>query len=215
MDITYFGHSSFRIKGKTATVVTDPYDPVDVGLKFPKHIAADIVTVSHGHKDHAAVAQIEENPYVVRGPGEYEIKGVGIIGLSTYHDEEKGVKRVKNTIYRIEIDGVALVHLGDLGHTLSTDQVDALDGVGILMIPVGGVYTIDPATAVEVINELEPSIVIPMHYGRADLNQKEFGGLAQLSAFLKEIGKEDVAAQPKLSITRDKLPSEMQVVVLE
>jgi len=215
MDITYFGHSSFRIKGKTATVVTDPYDPVDVGLKFPKHIAADIVTVSHGHKDHAAVAQIEENPYVVRGPGEYEIKGVGIIGLSTYHDEEKGVKRVKNTIYRIEIDGVALVHLGDLGHTLSTDQVDALDGVGILMIPVGGVYTIDPATAVEVINELEPSIVIPMHYGRADLNQKEFGGLAQLSAFLKEIGKEDVAAQPKLSITRDKLPAEMQVVVLE
>jgi len=215
MDITYFGHSSFRIKGKTATVVTDPYDPVDVGLKFPKHIAADIVTVSHGHKDHAAVAQIEENPYVVRGPGEYEIKGVGIIGLSTYHDEEKGVKRGKNTIYRIEIDGVALVHLGDLGHTLSTDQVDALDGVGILMIPVGGVYTIDPATAVEVINELEPSIVIPMHYGRADLNQKEFGGLAQLSAFLKEIGKEDVAAQPKLSITRDKLPAEMQVVVLE
>lgn len=215
MEITYLGHASFRLKGKTATVVTDPYAPDTVGLKFPKHIAADIVTVSHDHPDHNAIRQVEGSSYVVNGPGEYEIKGVGVIGISTFHDEEKGAKRGKNTIYRIEMDGLILVHLGDLGHTLSTDEVDALDGVDILMIPVGGIYTIDPAAAVSVINEIEPSIVLPMHYGRTDLNQKAFGSLAPRAAFLKEIGKEDVVPQPKLSVTKDKLPEQMQVVILE
>lgn len=212
MDITYLGHASFRIKGKNATVVTDPYSS-DIGLKFPKHIAADIVTVSHDHADHSAVREIEGTPYIVRGPGEYEVKGVGIIGLSTFHDEEKGAKRGKNTMYRIEIDGVSIVHLGDLGHTLGSGDVDALDGVNILMIPVGGVYTIDAAAAVSVVNEIEPSIVIPMYYGRPDLSASAFGGLAPLAAFLKELGKEDVTPQPKLSVSRDKMPEQMQVVV--
>ena len=148
MEITYLGHASFRIKGKTTTVVTDPYKPDHVGLKFPKHISADIVSVSHDHPDHNAIHQIEGAAYVVNGPGEYEIKGVGVIGLSTFHDEEKGAKRGKNTIYRIEMDGLSIVHLGDLGHTLSAEEVDSLDGVDILMIPVGGVYTIDAAKAV-------------------------------------------------------------------
>lgn len=204
MEINYLGHAAFRIKGKTATVVTDPYAPEHVGLKFPKHIAADIVTVSHDHPDHNAIHQIEGAAYVVNGPGEYEIKGVGIIGLSTFHDEEKGAKRGKNTIYRIEMDGLSIVHLGDLGHTLSVAEVDSLGGVDILMIPVGGLYTIDPAAAVAVINEIEPSIVIPMRYSRDEL-----------AAFLKEIGTENVVPQPKLTITKDKLPEQMQVVILE
>jgi L-ascorbate metabolism protein UlaG (beta-lactamase superfamily) len=215
MEITYLGHAAFRIKGKTATVVTDPFAPEDVGLKFPKHITADVITVSHDHPDHNATGEIEGTAYVVNGPGEYEIKGVGIIGLPTFHDEEKGAKRGKNTIYRIEMDGLSIVHLGDLGHTLSAEDVDALDGVDILMIPVGGFYTIDPAAAVSVINEIEPSIVLPMHYGRTQLNQKAFGALATREAFLKEIGKEDVVPQPKLTVTRDKLPEQMQVVILE
>jgi L-ascorbate metabolism protein UlaG (beta-lactamase superfamily) len=215
MDITYLGHSSFRIKGKTTTLVTDPYASEEVGLKFPKHVAADIVTVSHDHADHNVVDQIEGPPYVLHGPGEYEIKGVGVIGISTYHDEEKGEKRGKNTIYRMEMDGINIVHLGDLGHTLSADIVDELDGVDILMVPVGGIYTVDPAKAVEIINELEPSIVLPMHYGRPELVAKTYGELSTLAAFLKEIGKQEVVAQPKLSITKDKLPEQMQVVVLE
>jgi len=215
MEITYLGHAAFRIKGKNAIVVTDPYTPADVGLKFPKHITADIVTVSHDHPDHNAIHQIEGTSYVVNGPGEYEIKGVGIIGLSTFHDDEQGAKRGKNTIYRIEMDGLSLVHLGDLGHTLSTAEVDSLDGVDILMIPVGGFYTIDPAQAVSVINEIEPAIVLPMHYGRTDIDHKAFGTLATREAFLKEIGKEDVIPQPKLLVTKDKLPEQMQVVILE
>jgi L-ascorbate metabolism protein UlaG (beta-lactamase superfamily) len=137
------------------------------------------------------------------------------MGIPSYHDTEQGAKRGKNTIYRIEIDGLSIVHLGDLGHTLSAAEVDNLDGVDILMIPVGGFYTIDAAAAVSVINEIEPSIVLPMHYGRADLSEKIKSNLATRETFLKEIGKEDVVPQPKLMITKDKLPEQMQVVILE
>lgn len=214
MDITPLGHASFRIRGKVATVVTDPYDSASVGLKFPKHVEADLVTVSHAHEDHSSVAQVEGSPFVIQGAGEYEVKGVGVVGISTFHDGEKGATRGKNTIYRIEIDGVSIVHLGDLGHILSTTEIDVLDGVNILMVPVGGVYSLDPTQAVAVVQEIEPLIVIPMHYGRPELNQKVFSGLSPVSVFLKEIGKE-AALQPKLTITRDKLPAEMQVVILE
>ena len=205
MDITYLGHSSFKLSGKTSVVVTDPYDPTVVGLKFPKHTTADIVTVSHDHQDHNAVGELEGESFVVNGPGEYEIKGVGVVGLSVD----------KNTVYRIEIDGVSVVHLGDVGHVLTADQVDSLDGVDVLIVPVGGVYTVDAAGAAQIVHEVEPSIVIPMHYGRPELNQKTLGGLAPVAAFLKEMGKEGVQSQPKLVITKEKIPEEMQVVVLE
>lgn len=213
MDIVHLGHAAFKLRGKTTTVVTDPY--TDIGLKFPKHVEADIVTVSHDHTDHNGVGIIEGSPFVVSGPGEYEIKGVGIVGLSSYHDAEKGAKRGRNTIYRIDIEGVSIVHLGDLGHTLTTADVEHFDTVDILCMPVGGVYTIDAATAATIINEIEPSIVIPMHYHVPGLDEKMFADLAPLSVFLKEIGKEDVVPQSKLSITRDKLPETLQVVVLE
>jgi len=214
MDITYLGHSSFRIRGKSTVVVTDPYSP-DVGLKFPKHIEADIVTVSHDHGDHNCISQVEGNPFVIKGPGEYEIKGVGVVGMSVFHDEQKGELRGRNTIYRIEIDGISIVHLGDLGHMLTNDDIEALDGVNVLLVPVGGLHTIDAARASQIVNEIEPSIVIPMHYGRPELNQKIFSQLSPLSAFLKEIGKEDIIPVPKLNISKDKLPAETQVVVLE
>jgi L-ascorbate metabolism protein UlaG (beta-lactamase superfamily) len=175
MEITHLGNTSFRLKGKIATLITDP-----AVAKLPKHVMADIVTGSAG--------EVEGSPYVINGPGEYEIKGVGVIGRTIE----------KNTMYRIEIDGLSIVHLGDVNRTLSTEEVDSLDGVDILMIPVSGSAT------VPVINEIEPSIVIPMRYSRDEL-----------AAFLKEIGKEDVVPQPKLIVTRDKLPEQMQVVILE
>lgn len=215
MEITYLGHASFRIKGKTVTIVTDPYSPDVVGLKFPRHVSADIVTVSHDHPDHNASGQIEGSAYIINGPGEYEIKGVGVIGLATYHDEEKGAKRGKNTIYRIEIDGISIVHLGDLGHTLSSEDVDELDGVNILMVPVGGFYTINSSQAVAVVNEIEPNIVLPMHFGRSELPAKAFGNLTGYKQFLKEIGTEHVTPQPKLTLSKEKLSEQMQVMVLE
>lgn len=188
MEITYLGHAAFRIKGKTATVVTDPYATGGGALKFPKHVTADIITVSCDHPEHNATSGVEGMAYIVNGPGEYEIKGVGVIGH----------KSGKNTIYRIEIDGLSFVHIGDLDHALSSEEVDKLDGVDILLIPVGNTF------AVSVINEIEPSIVIPLGTSSD-----------QRTAFLKELGKEDVVAQPKLIMTRDKLPEQMQVIILE
>lgn len=215
MDISLLGHSSFKIKGKSATVITDPYDTALVGLKFPKDAEAAIVTVSHDHPDHNAVSAVGGSPQIISGPGEYDVAGVGIMGIASFHDNEKGKTRGKNTIYRIQIDGVSIVHLGDLGHALSSAEVESLDGVDILIVPVGGTYTIDAATACAIVQDVDPRIVIPMHYGNAALNQKEFGGLEPLSKFLKEIGKEDVIPQAKLSISKDKLPEQLQVVVLQ
>ncbi len=208
MDITSFGQSSFKIKGKTATLVTDPFDSPFTGLKFPKHIEANIVTVSHSHEDHNATAQIEGNPFIVAGPGEYEIKGVGIVGISSHHDSEK---KELNTIYRIEMDDLSIVHLGDLGRMLTSDEVDELNGVDILMIPVGGTYTIDASQAAKLVSEIEPSIIIPMHYLRPGLKFD----LAPVSAFLKEMAQETVTAQPKLIVSKAKLPEQKQIIVLE
>jgi L-ascorbate metabolism protein UlaG (beta-lactamase superfamily) len=212
MEITYLGHSSFKLRGKQVTVVTDPFG--DIGIKFPKHTSSDVVTISHDHDDHNQVSAIEGNPFIIKGPGEYEVKGVGIVGVSVFHDDEKGAKRGKNTIYRIELDGLSIVHLGDLGHALASQQVDELDGVNILLVPVGGVYTIDASQAAEVVAAVEPSIVIPMHYHTTSIDQKIFGSLAPVSAFLKEMGKVGTTPVPKLSITKDKLPEELQVVIL-
>ena len=214
MDITALGHSSFKIRGKQATVVTDPYASDMVGIKYPRSVTADIVTVSHDHADHNAVAVIGGNPFVVTGAGEYEVHGVGIIGVPSYHDSEQGAKRGRNTIYRIEIDGVVIAHLGDLGHPLSEQDIERLDGVDVLLVPVGGVYTINAAEAVKVVHDIEPAIAVPMHYLTDGMDTKAFGELSPVSAFLKEIGKEDVTAQEKLVVTKDKLPEELDVVVL-
>ncbi len=214
MDIISLGHSSFKLRGKSASVVTDPFG-AGVGLAFPKHTASDIVTVSHGHEDHNATSAVEGNPFIITGPGEYEIKGVGIVGIGVYHDDVKGEKRGKNTMYRIEMDGISLVHLGDLGHELSASEVDSLDGVDVLFVPVGGVYTIDASQAAKVVHEIEPTFVIPMHYNRSGLDQKNFSGLTGVEAFLKEMGKVGVEPGAKLTVSRDKLPEEMQVIVLE
>ncbi len=193
------GHSSFRIKGKSATVVTDPYDE-RVG-KFPKDVTADIVTVSHHHADHDQVQLVHGSRFTVDGLGEYEIKGVSIIGISTWHDDKQGQERGPNIVYIIEIDNMRVCHLGDLGHKLSEAQLEEIGSVDIVMIPVGGVYTIDAKTAVDVVKQLDPWVIIPMHYQKVD-------------EFLKEMGK-TVEPQTKLVISRDKLPEETQVVWLK
>ena len=163
MDITYLGHSSFKIKGKQASIVTDPYDSEMVGMKFPK-VDADIVTISHHHADHDRGDGVSQVKKIIDGPGEYEISGVSIIGLTSFHDNKKGADRGKNTIYVIEMDNLRLLHLGDLGHVLSENQIKEIGDVDILFVPVGGFYTLDPQVAVEVLKQIGPSIVIPMHY---------------------------------------------------
>lgn len=214
MEITHIGHSSFKLKGKAAVLITDPFDPDFVGLKFPK-VEADVVTISHQHDDHSFSQGVDVSSIVIAGPGEYEVKGIKIIGVSSFHDNNKGLERGQNTIYRIEMDGISLVHLGDLGHKLDEKSLEILDGVDIAIIPVGGYYTITPQIAVEIISQLEPKIVIPMHYATSNLREDLVSKLSGVDMFLKEIGKEGIQPIPKLGITKDRLPAELTVVVLE
>lgn len=210
MEITFLGHSSFKLRGKQASVVTDPFDN-SIGLKFPK-VDADIVTISHDHGDHNAKNLVEGDPFVLEGPGEYEIKGVKIVGVASFHGEKEGKERIPNTIYNIKIDGINVCHLGDFGQkSLSAEQQEALGNVDILLIPTGGIYTIDAQTAAEISASLEPKIAIPMHF----LDEKSSVKLDPVEKFLKEMGTEDVAKEIKLTITKDKLPAEQSVVLLE
>lgn len=214
MDIKYFGHSSFLIKSKEAKLVTDPFDPKMVGMKFPK-VEADIVTISHHHHDHDYLGQIAGEPLVVEMAGEYEKKGLRATGYQTYHDKKKGTERGENIVYKIEGEGISLVHCGDLGLVLDDAFIDPMGEIDVLLVPVGGFYTIDSSEAVELVKKIDPSIVIPMHYGQAKLNQQAFSKLAPLSDFLKKMGTESVAPIPKLTIKKEELEEEMKVVVME
>lgn len=216
MEIYYLGHSSFRIKGKDATVVTDPYNQVKapgIGLKFPK-VEAQIVTVSHLHADHNAPELVEGKPFVVSGPGEYEIKGVSIFGFPSFHDEKQGKERGANTIYLIEMDGLRICHLGDLGETLSDQKLEEIDGVDILMVPVGGFYTLGPKEASELAARIDPLIVMPMHF-KTNKTGSELAKLLSIDSFLKESDVTSASPLPKLVISKDKLPEERQVVLLD
>ncbi len=210
MDIVYLGHASFRLKGKLGAVAMDPYGG-DFG-KYPKDIQADILTVSHGHPDHNDIKNVEAG-FLIDGPGEYEVKGISIVGVASFHDDQNGAERGTNTIYVVEMDGLRVAHLGDLGHKLTQAQLDEMGNVDILLIPVGGVYTIDAKTAVEVVKQIDPWVVIPMHYHQAGIVLP--ATLAGVEDFLKEIGKTEIVPVAKYSISADKLPTELTVVVME
>jgi len=209
MDISWLGHSCFRIKGSHATVVTDPYPP-SLGYSLGKP-SARIVTVSHQHPGHSYIQGIGGAPRVITGPGEYEISGVLIIGIATFHDAEGGRKRGRNTVYLMEVDEVSVCHLGDLGHVLTAEQVEEIDNVDVLLLPVGGVSTINASMAAEVVRQLEPKAVFPMHYKTQALSWQ----LEPVERFLKEIGVKQVNSQPKLSFTRSSLPATTQVFLLD
>lgn len=211
MDIYWLGQSCFKIKGKNTTVIIDPFDPAFTGLKLPKDMKADVVLSTHAHADHNFISAIADMPLIITGPGEYEKSGVSIIGIGTFHDKNQGTERGANTIYQIMIDGVSVVHLGDLGHVLTEGQLGGIDPVDILMIPIGNKYTLDAEDAAKVVSQLEPKVVIPMHYQIQDL---KIEGLNGIEPFIKEMGAENIKPQPKLSVTRDKLPETTTVVVL-
>ena len=209
MEITWLGHSCFRLRGKGATVVTDPFDKTS-GYHLGK-ITADIVTVSHDHPQHSFVSGIGDDPKVLRGPGEYEIAGVFIYGIKTFHDSNKGQTRGKNTAYLMEIDDIKVCHLGDLGHVLSVGQIEELSDAEVLLIPVGGVSTIGASAAAEIVNLIDPKLVIPMHY-KTEAARME---LEPLGKFLKEMGIKELSPLPKLTVNKSGLPIDTQVVVLD
>ncbi|HWA51705.1 MAG TPA: MBL fold metallo-hydrolase [Patescibacteria group bacterium] len=212
MDITFFGQASFKIKGKNASVVTDPFDGKMLGIKYPK-VDADIVTVSHHHGDHDKVENVENVKRVVDGPGEYEINGVSIIGLPTFHDAVKGAERGKNTIYVIEIDGLRLLHLGDLGHTLPDETVKEIGPIDIMMIPVGGSFTIDAEKATQVQKQVGASIVVPMHYRLDGLTPELSEKLAPVEDFITASSLR-TEKLPKLSVKFGDINNEEEYAVI-
>lgn len=213
MEITYIGHSSFKIKGKEVTLVIDPYDP-KIGYKFPKQ-ECDVLLTTHDHFDHHYLEGVSGYKLRIQGPGEYEISDVFINGIQAFHDEKEGVERGIDTMYLIDIDGFSILHLGDLGTELTKEQMERITNVDVLLIPVGGKYTIDSEKASKVISSIEPGYVIPMHYKTDDLTGVE--GLDPLSKFLDEMGVEgNVRKEDKLKLTsRVDIPEETTVVVLE
>ncbi len=212
MYITWLGQSCLKLSDKTGsdavTLITDPFDK-QIGLPVP-HVEADIVTISHGHFDHNNKDAVRGNPFVIDAAGEYDVKGVQIVGIDSYHDDKEGKERGKNVIYRITMDDLSVVHLGDLGHTLDDKQLEKINGTDILFIPVGGVYTIDARRAVEVIAQIEPRIVMPMHYKIKDLKVELDG----VDKFIKEIGLTP-KYEDKFKISKKDLPQEeMELVIL-
>ncbi len=207
MDIYWYGQSCFKLKGKKASVAIDPFDPEFTGLKLPKDLSSDAVLVSHQHKDHNFTSAL----MVFDRPGEYEVGGAVITGISSFHDNSNGSERGTNTIFHLLFDNLDIVHLGDLGQSkLTEEQVAQIGATDILLIPVGGVYTIDAKVASDIVSQLEPKIIIPMHYKIEGLKFE----LEGVDNFLKEMGAEAAVPQPKLSINKDKLPEEPQVILL-
>lgn len=208
------GQSCFEIiasqqKGEQVKIVIDPFSE-EIGLKLPK-MEADILLVTHGHSDHSNAKEIGGDPFLIENPGEYERKDVFVRGIASYHDDKEGKERGQNTIYTIEAEELRLCHLGDFGQAdLTPEQLETIGDIDILMVPVGGNSTIDAKGAVKVISQIEPRIIIPMHYNAPKLKVK----LDDLDKFLKEMGRKAVEPQPKLLIKKKDLSVEEEKVVV-
>lgn len=200
--------------GKSASVVTDPFDPSMVGLKLPK-LSADIVTLSHDHQDHNFLEGVTDVHKVVRNPGEYEIMGVSILAFPSFHDATKGADRGENIVYVFELEGFRVAHLGDLGHMLDDTLLAALGDIDVLILPVGGTYTIDAEMAVKVTQAIEPKMVIPMHYKVSGMKEDLAANLLPVEDFVKALGRTEEHTK-KLSLKPGGLlPEELKLIILD
>ncbi len=212
MNIVWYGQSCFKIQSKDIILITDPFDK-KIGLR-PPFGSADIVIISHDHYDHNNFQVIKNDPFVIDSVGEYEIKKVTIKGIDSCHDNQEGKERGQNTIYKIEMEGIKICHLGDFGQdTLINGQLEKIGQVDILFIPVGGVFTIDWKLASAIISQIEPRIIIPMHYKIPGVK----GDLLKLDTvdqFCKERGVSSKDAVNKFSIKKKDLPQEGSETVI-
>lgn len=208
MKITWLGHAAFLMETGDVKVLTDPYDD-SVGYK-PITMEIDVVTVSHEHGDHNNVEGLSGNPEVVRGGGSFNVHGIAIRGIPTYHDDEKGSARGENTVFVIEAEGLSVCHAGDLGHTLSKEQIKEIGSIDVLLLPVGGTYTTDAAQASEVMEALDPRLVIPMHFKTSSLDFPIDG----VDKFVKGRPNAWHSRSPNIEVTKEKLPAEREIAVL-
>jgi len=209
MEITWLGHACFKLKSRNAVVITDPFSQ-GYGYQMGK-VTANIVTVSHDHPGHNCREAVGGDFKTITNPGEYEIAGVFVYGVRTFHDDKKGELRGKNVSCLIEIDDIKICHLGDLGHIPNATQIDGISDADVVLVPVGSKETMDASTAVEVVNLISPTYVIPMHF-KTEVSTRD---LEPVDTFLKEMGIKEYTPAPKLTITKSTLPLDMQTVVLD
>lgn len=207
MEITWYGHSCFRLaERQRATVLTDPFDE-SLGYPLPK-VKADILTVSHDAPGHNNVGLVKTATRIIDGPGEYEVGGVFVIGVAMNNTTAERLKR--NTAYLFDYEGLTVAHLGDLDHVPEQSSIESLGNVHIALVPVGGGGALNSAQAAEVIGLLEPSIVIPMHYQTEQTTLQ----LDPVDRFLKEMGVSHIQQEDMLKITTGNLPESTQIVML-
>lgn len=209
MEITWLGRSCVRIRAKEATVVADPCDK-STGYSLGRP-TADVVTVSHSDPAHAYVEGVAGQPRVIEGPGEFEVAGMSVVGVATWRGKERTPESGKNVAYVFELEDVRIGHLGGIGHVPTSDQIEAMGGVDILLLGVGGGESLEAAQAAEAVALLEPKIVIPINY-KTDAERSK---LDPLDRFLKEIGEKNPEHHAKATITRNSLPEETQVLVVD
>ena len=209
MKISWLGHSCFKIKCKEIDLVIDPYSD-SIGIKMPK-VKADAVLVTHNHDDHNNISAITGNPLIINGPGEYEMKGTFIYGKRAYHDNKNGLERGAITIYLIEEAGITVAHLGDFNQDdLVDEQMEFLKNVDVLLVPVGGTYSLNSDGAIKIINEIEPGVIIPMHYKCPGVKISLDG----VDKFINEIGLSPEKLD-EFKISKESLPqNDMKLVIL-
>lgn len=212
MVITWYGHACFKIQSGDTVLAVDPFVK-DIGLTPPR-FRADLVMVTHSHLDHNNPSAIAGEPFLITGPGEYEVKGVNIAGIETFHDTNRGAERGLNTIYKITMEGINILHMGDFGEEkMREETLEEIGDVDVLMIPVGGIYTIDGETAQKIVRQIEPAIVIPMHYKIPGLKYP----LATAEQFLKGMGASKAEAVDRLTVKKKDIGEDKktEVVVLK
>ncbi|MFA6909268.1 MAG: MBL fold metallo-hydrolase [Patescibacteria group bacterium] len=209
MNITWLGQACFKIQGKDATIIIDPFD-ANIGLKVPR-LAGDLLLITHDHNDHNNRKGVGGDPFIIDGPGEYEVRNVFVYGVPGFHDTKQGSDTGVVTMYAIEFEGLTVAHLGDIGTPeLTPKQLEKLEDVDILMIPIGGVYTVDAKGAAKIISQIEPRIVIPMHYYIPGLKTPK--RLETEDAFRREMGSKTEVIDT-LRITKKDIPQEETRVI--
>lgn len=206
MEITWLGHASFIIKTLGKTIITDP---IDEQVGYPVYNQeVDYATISHGHWDHNASHVLKGKPHVIDALGEYNHEGINFKGIASYHDPEQGELRGSNIIFKIMAEGINVVHLGDLGHLLDEEHIQKIGQVDILLIPVGGTFTIDAKAALRIVKDLNPKLIIPMHFKTPHLSFE----LAPVEDFISNF--EIVTKKPFLEISENDLQNYKNEVIL-
>ena len=208
MEIVWLGHSCVMIKTTESTLITDPF-PDSIGIRMPE-LKSDVVTISNSHPNHSFIDSKSQYDHVIDGPGEYEIAGYYITGIGTplnSNDESDHI----NTIYSIRAEGLTITHLGDISQSLSPSQAQELDQTDVLIVPAGGVCTLDISKIAELANRISPRIIIPVHYKVEGSNIE----LAPLDDFMRHMGAGEVVPQLRLNVTATNLPKETRIAVIQ